>query len=105
MGSKEVICQAIEETCGKYCKFNNTRDESHRCDYMREHNGACYLDDLELLIERDEDLPVAERYKLSGISGILTAHDYCVSHSTTTQERVASMELAIEKIKKIIREE
>ena len=105
MGSKEVITKALEDTCDKFCKFKDTCDEANHCEYMREHDGACYLDDLELLIERDEDLPVAERYKLSGISGILTAHDYCVSHSTTTQERVASMELAIEKIKKIIREE
>ena len=105
MGSKEVICQAIEETCGKYCKFNNTRDESHRCDYMREHNGACYLDDLELLIERDEDLPVADKYKLAGISGILTAHEFCMSTSSSFAEKVGTMELTIEKIKKIIREE
>jgi len=105
MGSKEVISKALEDTCGKYCKFNDTRDESHRCEYMREHNGSCYLDDLELLIEKDEDLPFADRYKLSGISGVLRAHKYCANHSSTTQEKVASMELALEKIKKIVEEE
>lgn len=104
MGSKEVITKALEDTCDKFCKFKDTCDEANRCEYMREHNGACYLDDLELLIETDDNLPVADKYKLSGIEGILRANDFCVAHSNSLSEKIDSMELALEKIKKILEE-
>lgn len=49
--AKKVIAETCENICDKYCKFTATIDENNECEYMKEHSGSCYLDDLMSLIE------------------------------------------------------
>lgn len=46
----EIISKAIEAACD-HCEYAHTTDEDMVCQYMKEHCGECFLDDLTRLIE------------------------------------------------------
>lgn len=46
---KEALWDLIEDICDNRCKY--TPDENGVCEYMKENNGACYLDVLANLLE------------------------------------------------------
>ena len=105
MNSKEIICKAAEESC-KHCTFNTTIDDSKRCQYSREHNGACYLDDLVSLVDKDS----AEAKLLK----IETCVKWCEDAMELIEEQIEepkaiwdakmkNMSVAYEHIKKIVK--
>lgn len=50
---KIKVVETIESICDKWCKFSGTAT-LEGCEYVREHNGSCYLDDLMSIIVKEE---------------------------------------------------
>lgn len=50
---REKATEIIENVCDKFCKFTGTGTNGE-CEYQKQHNGSCYLDDLMRIIEREE---------------------------------------------------
>ena len=45
-GIQEIIQEVSEDICDHYCKYRDTADEDCVCDYMREHDNKCPLEEL-----------------------------------------------------------
>lgn len=48
---REIIIKAIESACD-HCEYAHTTDEEMSCQYMKEHCGECFLDELARLAEK-----------------------------------------------------
>ena len=41
-----VVVKVQANICDNFCKYRETADEDLVCEYMREHEGSCPLDEL-----------------------------------------------------------
>lgn len=43
---RQIIEETAENVCDNFCKYRDTADENGECDYMRENEGKCPLDEI-----------------------------------------------------------